>query len=185
MKPDGLGLVSFTGLIFSPDGTQNDRSNVTGSIKVFSVSAIDEVQLSCVFGLPPANAPPRQLEIPNSLANSEDGLSLYVCGNLSNQLHEIDALTANTLRSFAVGAAPDDVVLVEGEAYVSNWAERRPGPQVEARSSASIPYDISRAKAPSASSGWIERSSKSSAYTPAFWLFRHSRLTTSHTDRSG
>ena len=32
------------------------------------------------------------------------------------------------LRSFAVGAAPYDVVLAQGKAFVSNWAGRRPGP---------------------------------------------------------
>ena len=49
LKPDGLGQVSFTGLIFSPDGQQIFLSNVNGSIKVFSVNEKGEVLPSRVF----------------------------------------------------------------------------------------------------------------------------------------
>ncbi len=128
LKPDGLGQVSFTGLIFSPDGRQIYLSNVNGSIKVFTVGNDGQIVPSRVLPLPPANALRRKLEIPSGLAISEDGARLYVCGNLSNQLHEIDVKTGKTLQSFDVGAAPYDVVLVKGKAYVSNWAGRRPGP---------------------------------------------------------
>lgn len=128
LSPDGLGQVSFTGLIFSPDGKQIFLSNVNGSIKVFSVNDKNQVLPSRVFPLPPANTLRRKLEVPSGLAISADGLRLYVCGNLSNQLHEIEVATGKTARSFDVGAAPYDVVLVKGKAYVSNWAGRRPGP---------------------------------------------------------
>lgn len=122
---DRGGQVSFTGLIFSPDGKRIYLSNVNGSIKVFSVTE-KGIHPSHTIPLPPANAPRRKPEIPSGLAISADGNRLYVCGNLSNQLHEIDTTTGKTTRSIDVGAVPYDVVLVKGKAYVSNWAGRRP-----------------------------------------------------------
>jgi YVTN family beta-propeller protein len=77
--------------------------------------------------LPPANAPERARDIPSGLAVSADGRRLYVCGNLSNRLFEIDAATGDVLRTFDVGVAPYDVVLVGDRAFVSNWGGRRPG----------------------------------------------------------
>ena len=41
--------------------------------------------------MPPANAPRREAEIPAGIAVSADGARLYVCGNLSNTLLELDA----------------------------------------------------------------------------------------------
>jgi YVTN family beta-propeller protein len=128
LKPDGSALLSYTGLIFSRDGKQIYLSNVQGSIKVFSVKDDKQVIPSHVLRLPPANAPQRKPEIPSGLVFSATGDRLYVCGNLSNQLLELDPATGETLRSFPVGVAPYDVVLVRGKAYVSNWGGRRPEP---------------------------------------------------------
>ncbi len=77
--------------------------------------------------LPPANAPRRKPEIPSGLRSQRDGKLLYVCGNLSNKLLEIDTTTNKVLRTFDVGAVPYDVVLVGKKHIVSNWAGRRPG----------------------------------------------------------
>jgi DNA-binding beta-propeller fold protein YncE len=129
LQPDKQALVSFTGLIFSPDGKRIYLSNVKGSIKVFLVTDDGNVHPSHSISLPSADAPRRKAEIPSGLAISADGTTLYVCGNLSNQLHEIDIATGKTRRSLAVGAAPYDVVLVDGKAFVSNWAGRRPTEQ--------------------------------------------------------
>lgn len=126
LEPDRKAIVSYTGLIFSPDGKHIYLSNVNGSIKVFAVSEAGEVLPSHTISLPLAHAPRRKPEIPSGLAITEDGAKLYVCGNLSNQLLEIDTATGKTTRTFPVGAAPYDVVLVEGKAFVSNWAGRRP-----------------------------------------------------------
>lgn len=126
LAPDRKALVSYTGLIFSPNGKTIYLSNVAGSIKVFTVTEKDGVHPSHTIAVPPANAPRRKPEVPSGLAISADGLRLYVCGNLSNRLHEIDTATGQTLRSLDVGAAPYDVVLVDGHAFVSNWAGRRP-----------------------------------------------------------
>ncbi|HSD65084.1 MAG TPA: bifunctional YncE family protein/alkaline phosphatase family protein, partial [Vicinamibacteria bacterium] len=65
---------------------------------------------------------------PAGLAVSRDGKRLYVCGNLSNRLLEVDARKGRLHRSFDVGVAPYDVVLLGGRAYVSNWGGRRPQP---------------------------------------------------------
>ncbi len=128
LEPDRKGQVSYTGLLFSRDGKKIYLSNVDGSIKVFTVESDASVKPSHSFPLPPANAPRRKEEIPAGLAVSADGSKLYVCGNLSNQLLELDTATGRVLRTFAVGVAPYDVVLVGDKAYVSNWGGRRPQP---------------------------------------------------------
>ncbi|RME96029.1 MAG: phosphoesterase, partial [Verrucomicrobia bacterium] len=128
LKPDTKGQLSYTGLIFSRDGRWIYLSNVNGSIKVFAVAGDGTVRPSHSIRLPAANAPRRKAEIPAGLALSPDGNRLYVCGNLSNRLLEIDPANGRVLRTFDVGVAPFDVVLVGAKAYVSNWGGRRPGP---------------------------------------------------------
>ncbi len=126
LKPDLKALVSYTGLVFSPDGKTVYLSNVNGSIKVFAIDEKGELRASHTIPLSPANAPRRKQDIPSGLAVNEDGSKLYVCGNLSNKLVELNAKTGEVLKAFDVGVAPYDVVLVKGKAYVSNWGGRRP-----------------------------------------------------------
>ena len=128
LKPDTDAQLSYTGLTFSPDGRRIFLSNVNGSVKVFAVGDDATVRPSRGIPLPPANAPRRREEIPAGLAVSGDGARLYVCGDLSNTLLELDAATGAVLRTFPTGVAPYDVVLVGHKAYVSNWGGRRPGP---------------------------------------------------------
>mgnify|MGYP001057487876 CR=1 FL=1 len=128
LEPDDKGQLSYTGLVFSPDGRRVYLSNVNGSVKVFAVAADGTVAPSHSIPLPPAGAPRREEEIPAGLALSDDGERLFVCGNLSNRLLEIETATGRLLRAFDVGVAPYDVVLAGGKAYVSNWGGRRPGP---------------------------------------------------------
>ena len=128
LEPDGKGQVSYAGLIFSRDGRRLYLSNVNGSIKVFTIEAQGTVRPSHSMALPLANAPRRKEEIPAGLALSSDGSRLYVCGNLSNQLLELDTATGQPLRAFPVGVAPYNVVLVGTKAYVSNWGGGRPRP---------------------------------------------------------
>jgi len=127
LAPDGQAIQSYTGLVFAPDGRRLYMSNVHGSVKVFAVEG-DGITASHSIQLPLANAPERAREIPSGLAVSADGRRLYVCGNLSNRLFEIDAVTGAVLRTFDVGVAPYDVVLIGDRAFVSNWGGRRPGP---------------------------------------------------------
>ena len=128
LDPDEEGQLSYTGLIFAPGGRRIYMSNVDGSIKVFSVDPDGTVEPSHTFPLPLAGAPRRAEEIPAGLAVTPDGQRLYVCGNLSNRLLELDTETGEVVRTFDVGVAPFDVVLAGGKAYVSNWGGRRPVP---------------------------------------------------------
>ncbi len=126
LQPDKDAQVSFTGLVFSPDGSRIYLANVNGSIKVFGVEPGHKVLGLSTFPLPPADAPRREAEIPAGIAVSADGRRLYVALNLSNRLAELDALTGRVLRLWEAGAAPFDVVLAGHKAYVSNWGGRRP-----------------------------------------------------------
>jgi YVTN family beta-propeller protein len=125
IQPEKDAQLSFTGLIFSPDGKRVYLSNVNGSVKVF---AVNDGTVAPLFSIPLPKAGLRQRtnEIPSGLASSADGKRLYVVANLSNRLLELEAQTGKVLRSFNVGVAPFDVVLAHGKAYVSNWGGRRP-----------------------------------------------------------
>lgn len=123
----GDGLLSYTGLIFSPDGARVYLSNVNGSVKVFGVNNEGAAEPLGSWPLPKANAPRRADEIPAGLAVTADGKRLFVCGNLSNRVFELDTASGEVLRTWDVGVAPFDVALVGDKAYVSNYGGRRPG----------------------------------------------------------
>ncbi|HTX20628.1 MAG TPA: beta-propeller fold lactonase family protein [Candidatus Aquilonibacter sp.] len=128
-EPLGYSLkpqLSFTGLTFSPDGSRVYLSNVNGGIKVFGVGKDEKVSALFSIALPPANAPNRANEIPAGIAVSADGKKIYVAGNLSNHLLELDAVTGKVLRTWDVGVAPFDVAICKNKIYVSNWGGRRP-----------------------------------------------------------
>lgn len=129
LEPDTRGQLSYNGLVFSPAGRHIYLSNVNGSLKVFSVYSDGQVRPSHTILLPLANAPRREEEIPAGLAFNRDGTRLYVCGNLSNRLLEVDIPSGQVTRMFPVGVAPFEVVLKDNKAYVSNWGGRRPGPE--------------------------------------------------------
>jgi len=126
LKPDATALVSFTGMVFSPDSKQIFVSNVNGSIKVFAVGEAGAISPSHSIPLPDANAPRRKQEIPSGMAMDMSSQNLLVCGNLSNTLLEIDLPSGKVLHQFPVGVAPYDVVVHGSKAFVSNWGGRRP-----------------------------------------------------------
>ena len=126
LNPDKSGQLSFTGLIFSPDGRRIYLSNVNGSIKVFNVAPDSTVSPSHSIPLPIVNAEGRSREIPAGLALNPDGSRLFVALNLSNKVAEIDTASGKILRSWPVGIAPFDVVWSPTKLYVSNWGGRRP-----------------------------------------------------------
>jgi len=128
LKPDDKGQLSYTGLVFSPDGTRLYMSNVNGNIKVFDVGADGSISGLVSLPLPKLESLKREEEVPSGLALSADGRRLYVVLNLSNRLAELDPTTGLALRTFDVGVAPYDVVLAGRKAYVSNWGGRRPKP---------------------------------------------------------
>jgi YVTN family beta-propeller protein len=123
---DERAQLSFTGLKFSPDGSRLYLANVSGDVKVFAVSRDHEISPLNSIALPPANAPGHTNEIPAGLAISSDGEKIYVAGNLSNRLLELDAAAGKIFRMWNVGVAPFDVVLRKNKIYVSNWGGRRP-----------------------------------------------------------
>ncbi len=118
--------LSFTGLVFAPDGRRIYLSNTGGSVWVFPVDDRGEAGTPSILSVPDAKAPKLAHEIPTGLAVSGDSQRLYVAGNLGNRLHELDALSGKTLRSWDTGVAPHDVVLVGAKAYVSNRGGRQP-----------------------------------------------------------
>lgn len=126
LKPDTAARGSYTGLAFSPDGSQLFLSDVNGTIKVFSVGKDHRIIGQNSIALPDADAPRRKNEIPAGLAVSRDGQRLYVAGNLSNRLLELELPSGKILRQFEVGALPYEIVLIGDKAYVSNWGGRRP-----------------------------------------------------------
>jgi len=127
MHPDTQAEASYTGLIFSPDGKRIYLSNVRGDIKVFSVGSAGKVTALHSLALPRTGLAQRGSEIPAGLAISPDGRRLYVAGNLSDRLLELDTATGKTLRAIKVGSLPYGVALTGTRLYVSNWGGRRPG----------------------------------------------------------
>jgi len=123
---DKKAKLSYTGLVFSPDGSRIYLSDVNGDIKVFAVDANRQVSALYSLSLPPVNTPGRTNEIPAGIAVSPDGEKIYVALNVANQLAEIDAASGKILRRWNVGVAPFDLVLVGDKIYVSNWGGRRP-----------------------------------------------------------
>jgi len=126
LSRDKEGELSYTGLVFSPDGSRIYLSDVKGSIKVFGVDASNRVQALYSIPLPPANVPGRAAEIPAGLAFSADGHRLYVALNLGNGVAELDPATGQVLRRWDAGVAPYDVAVAGRKVYVSNWGGRRP-----------------------------------------------------------
>ncbi|MHB8521518.1 MAG: alkaline phosphatase family protein [Limisphaerales bacterium] len=126
LAPDKEGQVSYTGLVFSPDGSRLYFSNVNGSIKVFGVDVDHRVSALFSIPLPVSGLAQRTNDIPAGLAISPDGTRLYVALNLSNRLLELDLASRKPLRLFDVGTAPYAVVLAGPKVYVSNWGGRRP-----------------------------------------------------------
>lgn len=96
--------LSFTGLVFSPDGRCLYLSNVNGNVWMLAVDGARVVGPPAVLPVPNAKAPGQKREIPAGLAVSADGKQLYVAGNLSSRLYELDALTSSPLRSWNTGS---------------------------------------------------------------------------------
>ncbi|HVU27774.1 MAG TPA: beta-propeller fold lactonase family protein [Verrucomicrobiae bacterium] len=126
LNPDEKAQLSFTGLTFSPDGSRIYLSNVNGDIKVFTVGKTNNVSPLFSIALPTVKALDRTNEIPAGITVSRDGKKIYVAGNLSNRLFELDAATGKILRTWNVGVAPFDVVLCKNKVYASNWGGRQP-----------------------------------------------------------
>jgi len=126
---DGHSQMSYAGLAFSPDGKRLALSNVNGDVKLFEVSGDGAVVPWRVVALPETKTQNRNTDIPAGLVWSSDGTRLFVCGNLSNRLFEIDVSACKVANTYAVGVAPFHVAAAGKKLYVSNWGGRRPGPE--------------------------------------------------------
>jgi YVTN family beta-propeller protein len=126
LGPNLKDKLSFTGLVFSPDGARIYLANVNGDIKVFGIGKDQKVSPLFSIPLPFVNKPRRKEEIPAGIAVSRDGKKIYVALNVANGLAEIDADTGKILRTWDVGVAPFGVALAGEKVYVSNWGGRRP-----------------------------------------------------------
>jgi DNA-binding beta-propeller fold protein YncE len=126
LNADEKAQLSYTGLAFAPDGSRIYLANVNGDVKVFGVGKDRKISPLFSIPVPPANVKGRTNEIPTGIAVAPDGKKIYVCGNLSNRLFELDAATGKLLRAWAVGVAPFDVLICKNKIYVSNWGGRRP-----------------------------------------------------------
>lgn len=118
--------LSFTGLVFSPDGRRIYLSNVNGDLKVFSVDNGDHISPLASIPLPQANKPRRKYDVPTGIAVSPDGSKVYVALNVENKVVEIDAATGKLLRTWKVGNAPYDLVVCRNKLFVSNLGGRLP-----------------------------------------------------------
>src|SRR6185369_5061251 len=113
--------LSFTGLVYAPDGRHIYFADTAGNIRSFTVDKYSHlVGTPIAIPVPEAKAPKQKKEIPSGLAVSRDSKRLYVVGNLGNKLHELEADTGKVLHSWNTGVAPYEVVLVGSKAYVSN-----------------------------------------------------------------
>jgi DNA-binding beta-propeller fold protein YncE len=118
--------LSFTGLVFSPDGSRVYLSNVNGDIKVFGVDKSHKISPLFAIPLPNANKPGRKFDIPTGITVSPDGTKIYVALNVGNKVVELSADSGKVLRTWRTGNAPYDVVLCRNKLYVSNWGGRLP-----------------------------------------------------------
>lgn len=118
--------LSFTGLVFSPDGKRIYLSNVNGDLKVFGVAKDETISALFSIPLPKANKPGRVNDIPTGIAVSPDGTKVYVTLNVANKVVELDSTAGKLLRTWDTGEAPYDVVLCKNKLYVSNWGGRLP-----------------------------------------------------------
>jgi len=115
LEPDKEGQLSFTGLVFSPDGSRVYLANVDGSIKVFGVEKDGKVIGLFTLHLPAAGTPGRKAEIPAGLAVTPDGKLLITAdapgaGDLPTgpEPQQLNNLFGKVLRINPDGSIPPD-----------------------------------------------------------------------------
>ena len=116
----------FKGIVFSPDGRRMFASGMKGGILVAQVSKDGKLTLAKSIEVPVRRHRHGDSSVPAGLAISADGKTLYAALNLKNSLGIFDLASGEMQQEIPVGNAPYDVVLVGGNAYVSNWAGRLP-----------------------------------------------------------
>lgn len=117
---------SFKGIVFAPDGKRVYASTMKSGIAVLKVSKDGKLEAVKSIELQVKRARHAGNSLPVGLAISADGKTLFAALNLKNSLAEIDLASGEVKREIPAGNAPYDVVVVRGQAYVSNWAGRMP-----------------------------------------------------------
>jgi len=120
---------SFTGIVYSADGTKLYASDASGSIVVANVAADGTLSAAHRIALPVADPKRgssffvpdgRNTANPGGLALSPDGRRLYVALNMNNSLAVIDLASNAVVDEISVGNAPHSVVVEGSRAYVTN-----------------------------------------------------------------
>jgi len=116
----GSGTKSDGGILYSPDGKYLWAARPT-NLQRFTVNADGTVAASPVtVNLPGAGG--RQA-VPAGMAFAPDG-SLLVTLDGNNTLGVVDTTTNTVVQQIPVGNVPDNVVVIDGKAYVSNLGGR-------------------------------------------------------------
>jgi YVTN family beta-propeller protein len=123
--PPSNAKISFTGLVFSADGSRLFLSDPDGRIRIFPIGANHKVGRPVSHALPDIRRSGK--DIPTGLAVSPDGQRLYIAGNVRDRLYEMDVDNGKVLRSWDTGVAPYEVALAADKVYVSNLGGRRAG----------------------------------------------------------
>ena len=120
------GEVGTDGPLYSADG-HSLFFPLAASILRFAVNADGTVAASpTTIALPSAALPggTTSVALPAGMATSADARTLYVALNGANTLGVVDLATNTLTKQVPVGNAPRQVVLVGGQAFVSNEAGR-------------------------------------------------------------
>jgi YVTN family beta-propeller protein len=112
--------VGQEGPTYSPDGSQL-WLGATDGYRKFTVNA-DGTLANPTFVTIPADGPKHALV--GQAVFSADGSTVYCAVNGQNRVVAINAATGAIQRSWAVGNAPRDMVMVDGKLYVSNEGGR-------------------------------------------------------------
>ena len=129
LRPDKEGQLSFTGLVFSPDGTRVYLADVRGAIKVFGVRGDGKVVGLFPIPLPAASPAGRGSEIVAGMAVSPDGKRLYAGAERIRPAGRAGGQQWKDRPAVERWSQPFDVALAGRKVYVSNWGGRRPEAQ--------------------------------------------------------
>ncbi|GMA66010.1 alkaline phosphatase family protein [Alicyclobacillus fastidiosus] len=138
---------SYTGIIYSKDGSHLYVSYSENQIADFNVASDGTLSLNDVITLPGT-------PVPGALALSPDGKTLYVALSRNNALGVIDLTNHQLVKQIPVGNAPYGVVIDGSKAYVSNEGGRTAKPGDYTNDSSGTPI-VSNPKTGAASTGTV------------------------------
>ncbi len=120
---------TFTGIVWSPDGSAIYSAGYKGVIHVAKIEG-GVATYGTPITLPAGPAGGRGAGdpvTPGGLALSADARTLYVCLSRNNSLGVVDLGSGKCETEIPVGVAPYGVAIAGDRAYVTNWGGRRAG----------------------------------------------------------